>query len=71
MPRYSAVTFNVQEVEKGGRTLGFVVSGFFTKKQLSELRNMVDSEDYERSKKYRGEYLEMARAIVTAVDAHG
>lgn len=70
MPRYSGVTFNVQPVRKGGRVDGYVVSGFLTKKQLAELRRMVDSEEYKRTKMYRGEYQEMALAIVKAVDAN-
>jgi len=66
MPRYSGVIFQVQPVEKNGRVSGYVVSGFLTKNQLAELRNMVDSPDYKRSKRWRGEYQEMARAIVTS-----
>ena len=68
MPRYSAVTFSVQPVEKAGRTTDYVVSGFLTKKQLETLRWFVDNPDYQRSKRWRGEYLEMARAIVKAID---
>jgi hypothetical protein len=68
MPRYSGVTFTVQPVEKGGRVSGFVVAGFFTKSQLEVLRNFVDDEEYQRTKKWRGEYMEMARAIVKAID---
>ena len=68
MPEYSGVTFNVQPVEITGKVAGYVVSGFFTKNQLATLRNLVDSPDYKRSTKWRGEYLEMARAIVNAVD---
>ena len=68
MPRYSGVTFSVQPVEQGGYVSGYVVAGFLTKNQLETLRDLVDSEEYERSKKWRGEYLEMARAIVHAID---
>jgi hypothetical protein len=68
MPKYSGVTFSVQPVKKNGRLAGFVLSGFLTKNQLTELRNMVDSPDYKRTKKWRGEYQEMAQAVVTAVD---
>lgn len=68
MPRYSPVTFSVQAVEQEGSTLGYVVSGFLTKKQLETLREFVDSEGYERSKRWRGEYLEMAKAMVGAID---
>ncbi|MGD8202280.1 hypothetical protein ACQE98_16695 [Ornithinimicrobium sp. W1679] len=68
MPKYSPVTFNAQPVEKGGEVLGYVVSGFFTRKQLETLRNFVDDDKYERSKKWRGEYQEMAKAMVNAVD---
>jgi hypothetical protein len=71
MPRYSPVTFAVQPVEQEGRSLGFVISGFVSKNQLDTLREFVDSEDYERSKRWRGEYLEMAKAIVNAVDSVG
>jgi hypothetical protein len=70
MPRYSGVTFNVQPVGKGGRISGYVISGFLTKNQLVELRDMVDSDEYKRSKKYRGEYQELALAIVRAVESH-
>lgn len=69
MPRYSAVTFNVQPVQEKARVVGYVVSGFMTRKQLDELRTMVDSPEYKRSKMYRGEYQEMALAMVTAIDA--
>lgn len=68
MPKYSGVTFTVQPVEKSGRVSGFVVAGFLTKKQLEVLRNFVDDEEYQRTKKWRGEYMEMARAIVGAID---
>lgn len=68
MPKYSGVTFNVQPVEKQGKVSGYVVSGFLSKKQLVEFRNLVDSSDYKRSTKWRGEYMEMAQAIVNAVD---
>ncbi|MBX7192622.1 MAG: hypothetical protein K1X94_11220 [Sandaracinaceae bacterium] len=68
MPKYSGVTFSVQPVDQAGKVSGFVVSGFFTKKQLAALRSMVDDEEYQRSKKWRGEYMEMARAMVEAID---
>lgn len=68
MPRYSPVTFAVQPVEEDGKNLGYVVSGFLTSNQLDTLKELVDSDDYERSKRWRGEYLEMARAIVSAID---
>lgn len=68
MPRYSPVTFSVQAVEQEGNTLGYLVAGFLSKNQLDTLREFVDSDDYERSKRWRGEYLEMARAIVGAID---
>jgi hypothetical protein len=68
MPKYSPVTFDAQPVEKGGEVLGYVVAGFFTRKQLETLRNFVDDDQYERSKKWRGEYQEMAKAMVNAVD---
>jgi hypothetical protein len=67
MPKYSAVTFGVQPVAKDGRVSGYVVAGFFTKKQLETLRELVDSSEYKRTKKWRGEYQEMAQAIVNAV----
>jgi hypothetical protein len=38
MPKYSGVRANVQPVEMRGRVSGYVISGFFTKKQLAELR---------------------------------
>lgn len=68
MPKYSGVTFSVQPVKQGARILGYVVAGFLTKEQLAELRNMVDSPEYKRTTKWRGEYQEMALAIVKAVD---
>jgi hypothetical protein len=68
MPRYSAVTFNVQPVRVGAKLSGFVVSGFVSKKQLAEFRSLVDSPEYKRSAKWRGEYMEMAQAIVNAID---
>jgi len=68
MPRYSGVTFNVQPVEQQGKISGYVVSGFLTKKQLAEFRDLVDSPDYERSARWRGQYKEMAQAIIKAVE---
>ena len=68
MPKYSGVNFSVKAVEKNGKISGYVVSGFLTSNQLKELRNLVDSEEYKRSKMWRGEYQEMARAIVNAID---
>lgn len=68
MPRYSGVTFAVQPVEVGGKVSGYVVSGFVTQKQLRELRGFVDSDEYKKSSRWRGQYLEMARALVTAID---
>jgi hypothetical protein len=62
------VTFSVQPVEKEGNIAGYVVSGFLSKKQLAEFRTLVDSPEYKRSKMWRGEYMEMAQAIVKAVD---
>ena len=68
MPRYSGVTFSVQQVEEAGKVKGFVVAGFLTKKQLQVLREFIDNDEYERTKKWRGEYQELARAIVDAID---
>lgn len=68
MPRYSGVTFAVQRVEVGGKVSGYVVSGFMNKKQLETLREFVDTDKYEKSSRWRGQYLEMARAIVSAID---
>lgn len=69
MPRYSAVTFSVQPVEQNGDISGYVVGGFLTRAQLDTLWEFVDSDDYGKSKKWRGEYQEMANAIVGAVDS--
>ncbi|HHU10648.1 MAG TPA: hypothetical protein GXZ60_11640 [Intrasporangiaceae bacterium] len=69
MPRYSGVTFGVQRVEKGGEVSGYVVSGFVNRAQLQTLREFVDSDGYKRSDRWRGQYQELAQAIVTAVDA--
>ncbi len=69
MPRYSGVTFGVQPVEIDGIVQGYVFSGFLTKQQLLTIKNLVDSPDYERSKRWRGEYQEMAKAIIEAVDS--
>ena len=68
MPRYSGVTFAVQPVDLGGDVSGYVVSGFLSKNQLAALREFVDSDEYEKSKRWRGEYQEMAKAIVSAID---
>jgi len=46
-----------------------VLSGFLSKEQLATLRNMVDTEDYARSKQWRGQFQELAKAIVSAIDA--
>ena len=62
------MTFNVQPVEKQGVVAGYLVSGFLSKKQLAEFRTLVDSPEYKRSAKWRGEYMEMAQPIVKAVD---
>ena len=68
MPKYSGVTFAVQPVEMSGAVSGYVISGFFSKEQLAELRSFVDTEKYEKSKRWRGQYLEMAKAMVAAID---
>jgi len=68
MPRYSGVTFGVQPVEQDGVVSGYVISGFLTTKQLGALRDIVDSHDYVRSKKWRGEFQEMAKAIIEGID---
>ncbi|HEY9289791.1 MAG TPA: hypothetical protein VIP98_00790 [Microlunatus sp.] len=68
MPKYSGVTFAVQPVELDGKVSGYVVSGFMSKNQLATLREFVDTEQYEKSKRWRGEYQEMAQAIVRAID---
>lgn len=68
MPKYSGVTFAVQPVEVGGTTSGYVVSGFMSKNQLATLREFVDSDEYAKSKRWRGEYQEMAKAIIAAID---
>ncbi len=68
MPRYSGVTFAVQPVEVKGEVTGYVVSGFVNRNQLETLREFVDSEKYEKSKRWRGQYLEMSKALVNAID---
>jgi hypothetical protein len=68
MPRYSGVTFAVQPVEKSGAVSGYVISGFLSKEQLTVLRDFVDTEKYEKSKRWRGQYLEMAKVMVAAID---
>ena len=68
MPRYSGVTFAVQPVDVAGELTGYVVSGFLSRNQLAALREFVDSDEYEKSKRWRGEYQEMAKAIVGAID---
>jgi hypothetical protein len=68
VPKYSGVTFAVQPVDVNGSVSGYVVSGFLSGNQLTALRNFVDSDDYKKSKKWRGEYQEMAKAIVQAID---
>lgn len=45
-----------------------MVSGFLTRNQLDILGEFVDTQDYVRPKKWRGEYQEMAKAIVNAID---
>ncbi|MEO7061336.1 MAG: hypothetical protein ABI083_16570, partial [Lapillicoccus sp.] len=62
-----------QPVEVGGKVSSYVVSdyvvsGFMNKKQLETLRELVDTDKYEKSSRWRGQYLEMARAIVSAID---
>lgn len=69
MPRYSGVTFTVQPVDVAGELKGYVVSGFLSGNQLAALREFVDSDGYEKSKRWRGEYQEMAKAIVGAIDS--
>jgi hypothetical protein len=68
MPKYSGVTFSVQPVETAGVAAGYVISGFVSANQLDTLRNFVEGEGYERTKRWRGEYQELARALVTAID---
>jgi hypothetical protein len=60
IPRYSGVTLAVQPVEKSGAVSGYVISGFLSEGQLAELRGFVDTDKYEKSKRWRGQYLEMA-----------
>ena len=62
------MTFAVQPVEMNGELTGYVVSGFMSRRQLDTLREFVDSEKYEKSKRWRGQYLEMSKAMVTATD---
>lgn len=69
MPRYSSVTFNVQPVRDDDSVRGYVISGYLTKQQLDALRELVDSDEYERSKRWRGQYQEMAKSIISAIDA--
>ena len=68
MPKHSGVAFAVQPVEVDGKVSGYVMSGFVTQNQLDTIRELVDSEEYKRSKKWRGQYREMAQAIVNAID---
>ena len=53
MPKNSDITFSVQPVKKNGRVSGYVVAGFFTKKQLAALHSMIDSVDYIRKEKLK------------------
>lgn len=62
------MTFSAQPVEQDGQLSGFVVSGFVSKNQLETMRELVDSESYSRTTRWRGEYQELAKAIVGAVD---
>ncbi len=68
MPRHSGVSISVQPVDKNGRVTGYVIAGFLSQKQLRAIRDIVDNPEYQRSKKWRGEYQEMAKSIVKAVD---
>ena len=68
MPRYSGVTFAVQPVEVNGDVSGYVVSGFVSKNQLDTLREFVNADGYDKSKKWRGEYQELAKAMINAID---
>ena len=68
MPKHSGATFSVQPVETNGDISGFVVSGFFNQSQLEALRDLIDTAEYERSKRWRYQYQEMAKAIVTAIN---
>lgn len=61
-------TFHVQPVEHGGKTESYVVSGLVNETQLTELRRLVDSANYKRSKRWRGQYQELAKSIVEAID---
>lgn len=68
MPRYSGTTFSVQPIQLADEVTGYVVAGFFSSNQLATSREFVDSDEYEKSKRWRGEYQEMAKVIVSAID---
>ena len=68
MPKNSAVTFGIREARRGGEVVGYVLSGFVTPEQLGALRDLIDNEDYQRTKRWRGQYQELAKALVEAID---
>jgi|GEM_PF-6538199 len=71
MPKYSGVTFPVQPVETGGTTDGYVISGFVTEKQLDTLRDFLGGDTYEKTKRWRGEYQELTKALGSAINGAG
>ena len=68
MPKNSAVTFGIQEAKHGEEVVGSLLSGLVTKDQLGALRDLIDSEDYQRTKRWRGQFQELAIALVGAID---
>jgi hypothetical protein len=52
----------------GGNLNGYVLSGYLSPHQLVALRELVDNNEYESSKRWRGQYQELARALVNAID---
>jgi hypothetical protein len=69
MPQYSGVTSSVQEVEQEDSRLGYVISSFGSKNQLAELRNFLAHGDHDLSTRWRGEYHELAKALIRAIDS--
>lgn len=68
MPKNSAVTFGIQEAKQGEDIVGYVLSGLVTRDQLGALRDLIESEEYPRTKRWRGQYQELAQALVGAID---
>lgn len=61
-------TFSAQPVRADDEVQGYLVSGFLSTEQLTKFRAFIDEDGYDKSKRWRGEYQQIAKALITAID---